>query len=279
MNDDIEKKVSIITVCYNEQENIKKTLESVLNQQSNQFEYVVKDGESSDKTNEIIKQYEIKFINKGISFKHIIGRDMGIYDAMNKAVQSCTGEYLLFLNAGDLLCHQMVINKVIKEIESVNADIFYGDALMEEEGRKMLFRADMSLISKRMPFSHQACFINRERFEEIKYDTNYKICADYDLILKLFENHNRFKNVDSIICTYNMNGISSTKFVPKRKEHEKILKEHKLSNSRFLSVIYILEAYIKTIIQRIIPDSILYKLKNWYKVNIKHYHYWDGVMY
>ena len=90
--------ISIITICFNAEQNIAKTMESVLNQTYHNIEYIIKDGKSLDRTNEIIEQYKEKFEKKGIRFLHIIQEDQGIYDAMNQAINSITGQYVIYMN-------------------------------------------------------------------------------------------------------------------------------------------------------------------------------------
>ncbi|MDD6812336.1 MAG: glycosyltransferase family 2 protein [Lachnospiraceae bacterium] len=267
--------ISIITVCYNEEKNIRKTIESVLNQKCKNFEYIIKDGKSTDCTNPIVSEYKKKFEDKGIIFKHIIDDDEGIYFAMNSASEFCNGEYLLFLNAGDILFNSTTLRDVVNKIEYTEKDIYYGDSIMKDEVAECLFKADMNLINRRMPFCHQACFIKRSLFAEFKYDIRYKICADYELILKLYERNFSFQNLEQKICIYDMNGISSTQFINKRKEHENILWEHGLNNC-FWSSVHMLESYLKTITYVIVPRRLLSYMKKIYMKKIKCYEYWEG---
>ena len=260
--------LSVLTVSYNEAKSIRKTIESVLNQSEKCFEYVVKDGGSKDNTNKIVESYRTQFKNKGIQFIHIIENDNGIYDAMNKGVEKCEGKYILFLNAGDAFNNGEVVAELKRN--NCNADVCYGDALMCDNGSFLLFRADMGLIKKRMPFSHQSCFLKREILLEEKFDLHYKICGDYDLILRLYEKGCTFKDIDTIICDYYLNGVSSTQFVEKRKEHEKILFSHGL-NTKKSCFAHMVEAYVKQIAIKLVPLYCLNKLKDWYKLKIKHY--------
>ncbi len=270
--------ISIITVCYNEENNIRNTIESVLCQECEDFEYIIKDGNSIDLTNNIINAYKERFSNRGIVFKHIVENDDGIYFAMNQASEFCEGEYLLFLNAGDILFDSTTLKNVIHKMEDRKIDVFYGDSLMKSEEGECLFRADMSLINRRMPFCHQACLIRSSLFDKYKYDVRYQICADYDLILNLYEKKVVFQNLKQIICIYDMNGVSSTQFIKKRKEHENILLEHELSNCIF-RLFHMLEAYVKVIAYKIVPKKMLSCMKRIYMKKIKHYEYWEGEKY
>ena len=97
------KLLTIITVCYNSEENIEKTMTSVLEQGYTDFEYVVVDGKSSDNTLEIAAQFSDRFALKGIRFRIYSESDNGIYNAMNKGISYSDGKYILFLNSGDYL--------------------------------------------------------------------------------------------------------------------------------------------------------------------------------
>src|ERR1035437_822845 len=101
------KKISVITICLNERDNIEKTIKSVINQNSTDFEYLVIDGGSIDGTTEIISKY-----NDKLSY-FISEKDSGIYSAMNRGIKNSTGEYLLFLNGGDYLSDVNILSKFV----------------------------------------------------------------------------------------------------------------------------------------------------------------------
>lgn len=271
--------IAVITVCLNCEDEIEKTIESVYQQEQCNYEYIIQDGMSHDNTLKKIEKYRHKFAERNISFIVESQRDKGIYYAMNLAASKCKAKYLLFLNAGDVLCHKKVFNVLNAACDNSEADVYYGDALMIDKSGMRLFRADMQLINRRMPFSHQSCFILRKQFLNYQYNLNYAICADYDLILNLFEEKCNFEYLNTIVCKYEMNGVSSRSYIKKRKEHEKILKEHQLNSSSVKSCIYIFEAYIKSILDIILPSRVLCIFRRFYMDKIKHYEYWGGKIY
>ena len=120
--------ISIVTVTYNAANVIEKTIRSVLEQSNLNIEYVVKDGYS---TNEIIDKYKASFKRKNIPFQHIIKEDKGIYNAMNEAIDFCTGDWIIFLNAGDCLYRDTTIQEYFDMIYNVDGDIYYGDSISE----------------------------------------------------------------------------------------------------------------------------------------------------
>ena len=114
---------SVITVCYNAENSIKGTIDSVITQDFDDYEYIIKDGGSTDKTPEII--YGI--IKDHPNIKLISEKDEGIYDAMNKAVEVSSGELIIFLNSGDRFADSSVLGKADSVIKGGDAKIFYGD--------------------------------------------------------------------------------------------------------------------------------------------------------
>lgn len=271
--------IAVITVCFNCENEIEKTIESVYAQKDSNYEYVVQDGNSVDGTVKKAERYKSMFAVKGKMFRIYSQEDMGIYHAMNLAASKCTAKYLLFLNAGDTLCHENVFHILDVACRENNADVFYGDSLMVDKDNICLFQADMSLINHRMPFSHQACFISRERFMEQMYNLKYSICGDYDLILNLYQKHFSFNYLNTIVCKYDMSGVSSCSYIKKRREHERILMEHCLVSSKWSQVMHMIEAYIKTVLSKILPYKIESVFRKFYMDKVKHYKYWSGEIY
>ena len=120
--------LTIITVCYNSKKVIKQTLDSVLNQTFNNFEYVIIDGNSTDGTRDILNGYASKFAKKKIHFKFISENDNGIYEAMNKGVQLSQTKYITFLNSDDYLHYEFVQNMndyLLKNFDFVYSSIYF----------------------------------------------------------------------------------------------------------------------------------------------------------
>ena len=126
--------ISVITISYNERDSIRGTIESVLGQTYHDFEYIIKDGGSSDDTVSIARAYEKAFVEKGIKFRLITARDKGIYDGMNAGVAEACGEWINFMNAGDEFFSNDVLEKVFKNRDWSGTDLIYGDMAEEEFG-------------------------------------------------------------------------------------------------------------------------------------------------
>ena len=122
-------KISIITVCHNAEDSIESTMLSIFEQTCQEIEYIIIDGNSSDSTLEIIEKYRNK-VDKLISEP-----DSGIYNAMNKGIDAATGDYLIFLNAGDRFHSPDALEKVFGYISKHNKDIFFADVnLISKKG-------------------------------------------------------------------------------------------------------------------------------------------------
>lgn len=213
---------SVVTICYNAGDLIKKTIESVLAQDFTDYEYIIQDGLSRDNTLAIVNSYKDKFSSKGISLVINSGKDGGIYDAMNKAVSAASGEYVIFMNADDCFYSENVLNSVAARLRSYGCigmenandkkefpDIVFGDCIVKELGMYFMFRKCPDLIKERMPFSHQACFAKRELLLETPLNTEYRITADYDFLLKAHLAGKTFFDSDVVIALVTADGVSS----------------------------------------------------------------------
>lgn len=202
-----QPKISVITVVYNGVSLIERTIKSVLSQTYTNIEYVIIDGASTDGTLELIEKYESK-----IALIHS-GKDNGIYDAMNKGLKDSSGDYVLFLNAGDELYAADTIEKVLSSAE--NADVYYGNTAVINENGKILGDRRLSPPEKLdwkglrfgMCVSHQS-FIARRLLCDF-YDTNYKIAADIDWVIKVLKQSDKIINTHLYISKFLEGGASN----------------------------------------------------------------------
>lgn len=204
-------KLSIITVTYNAEKLLEDTLESVLSQTYSDYEYIFIDGCSSDETCKIIEKYLKIFKENGISTTYISEADKGIYDAMNKGAALAKGEWIYFLNAGDSLADNRVLEKVSFELKE-DIDIVYGGTIYyQSDGSEAYIGSgeDVSVMPKHMPFCVQASFIKNKIQNRYKYDLRYRISADYNFFLEAYKNGARFKKIDVIVNNYLLGGFSS----------------------------------------------------------------------
>ncbi|MDU6428063.1 glycosyltransferase family 2 protein [Clostridium perfringens] len=214
----MKPKISIITVCYNSEKSIRKTLESIKRQKYNNYEIIIVDGESKDNTLKIIKEYKVVFKNK---LKIYSEKDNGIYDAMNKGIELANGEWIYFLNSDDWLNDEALIE--VDKYLSENIDFLYGDVIRVLEYNyniyKKLEKASDSLkkISQGMLFSHQSLFVKKDVFEKIdKFDLNFNIAADWDFICRMYKNDYRYLHINYPISYFQMGGTCSKSHIIQR---------------------------------------------------------------
>lgn len=199
-----EPLISVVTVVYNAVETIEETIMSVVNQDYKKIEFVIIDGGSTDGTLDIIRQYE-----KQITYwKSEV--DGGIYDAMNKAILKCEGDWLYFIGADDTLVSNSIIGEVVSTIRRKN-EIIYGDVLFKIENRIYDGPFDKWKIATKN-ICHQSIFYPRSVFEAYQFNTKYKVFADYYLNLILFNDQRwHFKYVPLIVAKFNDGGISGSR--------------------------------------------------------------------
>ena len=202
-------KISIITVCYNSAKTIRKTIESVLNQSYTNLEYVFVDGGSTDNTLVIIKEYQEKFIAKGMQYQFISEPDNGIYDAMNKAIRLASGEWLNIQGSDDWLelhaCQYVV--DALNDTDDV--DIVYGMTRYIRNGQVLKVNQDSHDFLEVSTINHQAIFIKRTLHDKYGYySMEYPICGDYEFLLRV-RYKARFLRLESVFCNYSLSGFSS----------------------------------------------------------------------
>ena len=202
--------VSIITVCYNAGKFIEATIRSVLAQTYPHIEYVVVDGASKDNTLEVVNKYKA-----GIA-TIVSEKDKGLYDAMNKGLNLATGEYVLFLNADDVLADNNVIASMMAACQ--DADVYYGEAMfMDEEGKDIGLRSEQTphkvpeqltwkSLKYGMVVSHQAFIIRRSLSPQ--YDLQYKVCADVDWMIRSLKNSREICNTHLVVARFRVGGTS-----------------------------------------------------------------------
>ncbi|MGI6589574.1 MAG: glycosyltransferase family 2 protein [Candidatus Iainarchaeum sp.] len=214
-------KISIITVSFNASKTIEATIKSVLSQSYKNIEYIIVDGKSTDDTLEIIKKYK-KRITKVISKK-----DKGLYDAMNKGVKNCTGDYVFFLNADDVFKDMDVVRKIAKEFDE-NVDFVFGDVEFFYPDEKKCVRisreASISELKKGNMPPHQGTFVKKDLLEKYPFDLNYFSSADFDFFSKIIINGAKSKKLDFVVAINTIGGVSSGSI--SYKETEEIVKKN-----------------------------------------------------
>ena len=211
--------ITVVTVCYNSVDMIEKTLKSVIEQSYSNKEYVVIDGASTDGTKKIVERY-IDSIDFFMSEP-----DNGIYHAMNKAVTVAKGEWIIFMNAGDVFVDNAVLEKVSYSL-SATIDVLYGDILTSRNTELVLKEAPSEIKSMhRMPFCHQAVFTRTSLLRSFPFDEKYKMSADFKLYKQLNRENATFRRLPLPITIYDRTGMSNSQRARGLGENIAVIKE------------------------------------------------------
>ncbi|MCI8529326.1 MAG: glycosyltransferase [Lachnospiraceae bacterium] len=235
-------KISIITVCLNCVKTIEQTIKSVVSQKYSNIEYIIIDGGSTDGTLDIIERYQ-QYITFWISEP-----DRGIYDAMNKGVNLASGDIVAFLNADDWYCNN-AIQYVMSDIMNDNASIICYDDNVHYGNSTRVWRHKLvdhvDNIRIDMLYCHQTIFAERRLFLKYgNFNIKYAIAADYDWILRMYNNGEVIKHKNFVVVNFRYGGISSSQILKAKREVKAIsleglnrLKEHgKVSENYYIDL-------------------------------------------
>jgi glycosyltransferase involved in cell wall biosynthesis len=198
--------VSLVTVCYNSEKTIERTIQSVLNQTYPLIQYIIIDGASTDQTMEIINGYRKDF---GERLMVVSEPDNGIYDAMNKGINLCSGEYVGIINSDDWYENDAV-EKIVKAFKKQKCDLVYGAMrYWKDEFLYSIKYISHEFLEENM-INHPTCFVKRSLYLRYGgFDTNYKIAADYDLILRFKKREIVFYGLEEILTNFTYGGASN----------------------------------------------------------------------
>ena len=229
-------KISVVTVSYNSEKTIANTIQSVLTQQYNVYEYIIVDGASKDGTVNIIKEYEEKF---GDRMKWISEPDKGLYDAMNKGIEKATGDVVGILNSDDFFTSNNVLERVKQEFEANPAlDAIYGDIhFVKDEDLTKCTRYYSSSYFRpwllRFGFmpAHPSFYVRREVYKKYGlYDLQFRTSSDFEMMVRLFgKNKIKAKYIPIDFVTMRAGGESTAGMEAKKKVNRDIasaLKKH-----------------------------------------------------
>lgn len=207
--DQIRQKISVITVVYNDVTHIRETMESFFSQTWEKKEYIVIDGGSNDGTADIIKEYSDK-----LAF-WCSEKDDGIYDAMNKGISHCTGNWINFLNCGDIYASEYALEAVLSSPVSRNTDIIYGNSIKKLDGHHeaVIAPENIKQMEHEPIFRHGSSLIRASLHKQYMFDLNkkskYHFALDWYLIHKLYKTGYVFRKVDVTIQCYLAEGTSN----------------------------------------------------------------------
>lgn len=206
-----EPKISIITVVYNGSTTVAQTMESVLQQDYPDLEYIVIDGNSTDGTQEIIRRYEDRLAY------WVSEPDGGIYEAMNKGLSHATGELVGIINSDDWY-EPDTVRKVADLYRRTNGDVICGEIAYVSESGERIFCTENSLIPP-----HPGMFVKRSVYERYgKFKTEYRIAADHEFKLRLLANDVSLVRCGDVLANFRAGGISNTRILECKRETYRI---------------------------------------------------------
>ena len=197
-------KVTVVTVTYNNAEGLARTLPSVLAQSYPNLEYIVVDGGSTDASLALIQSHAGRIAH------WVSEADGGVYDGMNKGVKLASGDWIIFMNAGDTFQNQDTVTEMF-QAPADDADILYGGMLRfyEKEGvTRAVPGRPVSVLPLQMPCSHQSLFARRTLLERFPFSTDFSIVADHEFVLRAQLAGLRFRQVDRAIGVFATGGKS-----------------------------------------------------------------------
>lgn len=203
----MNNKISVVTINYNNKIGLQKTINSVLSQTSKGSEFIIIDGGSNDGGETIIEEYKHQLAY------YVSEPDNGVYNAMNKGIRAAQGDFVLFLNSGDLFYDNFVLERIEKHLDNTHR-IYYGDVIYQEEQTQVPRTFPDKLTFEfflKDNINHQACFIDKNLFYEIFfYNEDYKIVSDWEFLVYAICNRNiPYKHIPQLISTYDTTGMSS----------------------------------------------------------------------
>ena len=196
----LNPKISVITICYNAERYVEKTIESVLHQTFQDYEYIIVDGGSTDGTLDIIRRYE-----SNPHVKWISEPDKGIYDALNKGIKMSTGEWINCMNAGDCFASDDVLEKVFAVDYPENVKFLYSDRYISKGKKIVLARHDHN----KRKINHQSSIYRRELHNQFGFYivTPKIIISDFLFFLAIPKHY--FRKVNTVIAETEAGGVSS----------------------------------------------------------------------
>lgn len=239
--------ISIVTITRDNLAGLKKTCESLRKQSSSDFEWIVIDGDSQDGSCAYLKDKNVILVSEP---------DQGIYDAMNKGIDRAKGDYVLFLNAGDMLADNRTLKMLAEKIDALseNPDFIYGDSWEDRPEHDPAYKTARSHKNLWGMFTHhQSMLYRREVIGDLRYDLTFKVAADYKFTLQFLKKAKIKHYCRFPICWFEAGGLSQTEVETGRLEQFRI-RPQMLDISPILNWgIYGLQS-IAMFIRRLCPD-------------------------
>lgn len=236
--------ISIVTVVYNNVNEIEQTILSVLNQTYLNIEYIIIDGGSIDGTIDCIKKYSSQ-----ISY-WISESDEGVYDAMNKGISKASGEWINFMNSGDCFFSESTITDFFNYVND-GMDVIFGDTVIKRRKHQQVRNGELK--ENDFPgLCHQSVFVRTDLMLRYKFELKYKIAADFNFLYKLFTAGYKFQYIPIIVSVYDVShGLSADNRVRLYLECC-VIKGEKMNRRKLF--VYRMKDFLSKILPRMVLD-------------------------
>ena len=205
------KTVSVITICFNSEAVIEKTIKSVLSQTYPKVEYVIIDGASKDGTVALARSYEAAFAEKGYSFRVISEPDKGIYDAMNKGIRNTGGEIVGIINSGDWY-EPEAVETAAEAFEKEGCTLFFADInLVKENGSVIVKHSKYDSFPTSRHWNHPTMFTARSLYDRLGLYSCEGIHDDFEFYLRVRRAGEKIYISDKILANFATGGASNAK--------------------------------------------------------------------
>lgn len=205
------RKVTIITICYNSELIIEKTMDSVLRQHYDNIEYIIIDGKSTDGTMKIVNAFTKKFLDRGYEFRIVSEPDEGIYDAMNKGISLATGDIIGLINSGDWY-EPEAVSCMVDYYDRFHFDMFYADLRIWRQNKAMIKKAKLKNYITTRDWNHPTTFITRNTYQDFRYACK-GIYDDWDLVLRIRSSGKKIVVCNKVLANFCFGGVSNKKSI------------------------------------------------------------------
>ena len=231
--------VSIVTVCFNSEATIRKTIESVLGQTYPEIEYIIVDGLSEDNTVAVAREYESRFREKGYTYRVISEKDKGIYDAMNKGIRMATGEVIGIVNSDDWL-EPHAVQTVADTYQETGFDMFYADLnLIKDNGTVIVKHSKLDRFPTTRHWNHPTTFITRKTYDEVGMFRCKGLYDDFDLMLRIRRANKKVVICNQVLSNFRTGGVSTQKSF--KKAYGRFLDRYRCYRDNGYSCLYVVE--------------------------------------
>jgi glycosyltransferase involved in cell wall biosynthesis len=215
-------KISIITIAYNSEKTINNTLDSVLSQNYDNFEYIIIDGNSKDSTLYILESYRDLFSKKFINYIIVSENDNGIYDAMNKGIRMSSGDIIGILNSDDFYSNNSVLSEVVQQFNNTKTECVFADVRFVKNndlGKTVRYYSSAKFNPKNFKYgfmpAHPTFFTFKKNYDKFGfYKIDYRIAADYELLVRFLYTHKlSYSYIPKALTIMRVGGVSTRSFI------------------------------------------------------------------